>query len=109
MRYYMITLDRCKTDVIPNKENYFKIIRLMKVQQYFEETGIFCFEYKQKSDELKKWIHFHCIVKSTGFLYYTKFIQFGYSIKCMYLKTTEDIVRAAVYINKNKTDEVCII
>lgn len=107
MRYYMITLDKCKLDKKPTKEDYYSLLLIFnKHFQKFERTKIECFEYKNKGNKYKKWIHYHGIIKSDKFLIYTKFKATGYSIKLEYLKNISDIERATEYIIKYKKDEV---
>jgi len=93
----MITIDKCRKDKAPSKMDFKILISLFKHKLKFENTNIFCYEFKKN-----KWIHYHGIIKSSTYLKYTDFVRKGWSFKIQYLKTTEDLLGAVRYINKQK-------
>ncbi len=101
IRYYMITIDKCKKDVAPTKNDFKVILFQFKIKLQFNLENLFCYEYK-----INKWIHYHGIISSKQFLNYTDFKKTGYSFKIKYLKTTIDLLGAIRYINKCKIDKV---
>ena len=108
MKYYFITIDKCITcKKLPTMLEYHNLLTELedKCKFYRNHLPVECFEYKHKSKKYPKWLHYHGIVESIGFVKYTEVKKKGYSIQVKLIKTMGDMLRIAGYINKDKKDK----
>lgn len=110
MLHYFLTIDRSRSDRRPTIEDYEEIIR------EFQKQGIICskpihivYEYKTKvmcKEIAFDWIHCHAIVVSKSMVKFNGVQVKNYSVKFKYLKDKDDVLRTAIYMHKNCTDQV---
>ncbi len=103
--YYFLTLDKSTTNSYSSKHFYYKVLAELRRISLFQNTGIKCYELKHKSKKYPYWLHFHCIIKTERIIDFRTFQSKGCSVNLKLLRSTLDIVRTAVYINKLKIDQ----
>ncbi len=110
--FYFLTLDKCKIDSMPTKEDYKELIAELSLFHLFREVGVHCYEHKTKmvlKKKFKKWLHYHTIIVANQYIKYTDLRVEGYSIKLKHLESKFDVAKVAAYICKNKIDLINII
>lgn len=106
VNYYMLTLDQVCMAKRPTKESYKKLLLYLKKKFELNLENVFCYEFKKKTSDDNKWLHYHGIVSCKSKLKYKDFIVTGYSIDLQYCKTIKDLLVKVRYICKLKTDKV---